>query len=606
MGGLVHPSRYQPNRASRGPVRRRSTLFAAASAGVLLSTVLLSACAPSPNELANQRKAQLDAELTKASTTLNVPPSLLNPIKTHEAQIAKGVTASDASYQRASTGYSQLYTQVVAIEHMPPAQARTQTQNEIATFSTAVDGVKSQGFVEAAQYEDHLTSARQLLDAAKTLKDYFTLDTYVEQQTSAVHALMPTYQQLTAVDTLVTQQNTAMDPASAQPQPLQCASGASDQYWIDDPTVMVQPQSSTTSTAAAAAPLTTQWHDQNVSLLRAASTAKEYDALQTVLDAQSSQLAADATLQLPSQATQLLQQFTTDVQTYTQNGGTDGTYQQQLTSDQQLAKTSTLAGYASFVHTLQQQEQALQLPLLKVKTQHDMTTLKNLLAQGQAKTTVDPANGQAYPDAYEYADGSTGIGDAQARLSNAQTLDDYQQVDREILMFSNNLSAMLQNLNDATPANQPHQTDTTLLQYYGIQSAKVVVVSLREQEARFYDNGKLVQAYQVTTGAPDLPSVAGLHCVLDKATHTTFTSPDPPGSPNYYQPTPINYAMEYSHYGYFLHDAWWRAWFGKYSNLPHYDPSAFNGGSHGCINFPLNDAAWVYNWTVVGTPVVVY
>jgi hypothetical protein len=91
-----------------------------------------------------------------------------------------------------------------------------------------------------------------------------------------------------------------------------------------------------------------------------------------------------------------------------------------------------------------------------------------------------------------------------------------------------------------------------------------------------------------------------------KLTHTVFTSPDPPGSPLWYAPTPINFAIEYALYGYFLHDAWWRAEFGPYTNLPHWDPAAFNGGSHGCVNFPLNEMSTVYNWVDLGTPVILY
>jgi lipoprotein-anchoring transpeptidase ErfK/SrfK len=83
-------------------------------------------------------------------------------------------------------------------------------------------------------------------------------------------------------------------------------------------------------------------------------------------------------------------------------------------------------------------------------------------------------------------------------------------------------------------------------------------------------------------------------------------SPFPKGSQYYYNPTHINYGMVYSDYGYIVHDAWWRSWFGKYSNLPHYDPISFNNGSHGCVNVPLSDMAWLFQWASYGTPVLVY
>jgi lipoprotein-anchoring transpeptidase ErfK/SrfK len=91
-----------------------------------------------------------------------------------------------------------------------------------------------------------------------------------------------------------------------------------------------------------------------------------------------------------------------------------------------------------------------------------------------------------------------------------------------------------------------------------------------------------------------------------KQTHLVFSSPDPVDSPLYYQPTKVNYGILYANYGFFLHDAYWRRKFGPGSNLPHYDPAAFNGGSHGCINFKENDMARVYDWTPVGSPIIVY
>jgi hypothetical protein len=149
----------------------------------------------------------------------------------------------------------------------------------------------------------------------------------------------------------------------------------------------------------------------------------------------------------------------------------------------------------------------------------------------------------------------------------------------------------------------------------------VIVVSLREQKARLFDNGKLVvgadgkpYAFDVTTGSPDKPTVPGLHCALPPLKGPpggdVFTSPDPPGSPFYYNPTPVHYSYGYSLYGYFMHDGWWRDYseMGYLTNLPHYDPAAFNGGSHGCINFHYanGDMAKVFAFSSPGIPIIVY
>ena len=600
---IVRVSNRATDVARRRP--KRQPLLVTSGLVILVVSVLLSACASDTHTAATQRKAQLDRELHTATVDYNAPPSLIAPIVAEEQQVAAHLGSSDASATHAVNTYTQLYQRVVAIEQTTPEQARTLTQSDLATLTAAVQNVQTQGLIEAAPYQQNLHQTLQQVSDATTTKRYFALDTYVQAQLAAVNAILPTYQRMTALDTLVQTQNSIGASAPAQAAPLQCAQGQNNDYWYSDPAVTVQPAAAQQASSSLP-PIGTQWHDQNLADFRAARSAEDYAALQRVIEAQTSQLTAESATRLPYTVNQLVQKFAADVQAYQQDGGTDTSYQQQVTQDQQIAAANSPTTALTLVQTLQQQEAALQTPLLKVKTQHDFDTLKQLVAQGQAKTTLDPANGIAYPDAYEYADANTGIGDALDRLKRAQSADDFDAVDREILMFTTNIQAMLQNLSDATPANQPHQTDTTLLQHYGVQGTKVIVVSLREQVARFYDSGKLVKADNVTTGAPDLPSIAGIHCVLYKEQNTVFRSPDPPGSPHYYQPTPIHYALLYSYSGYEMHDAWWRNEFGLYTNLPHYDPAAFNGGSHGCVNFALSDSGWVYSWADIGTPMIVY
>jgi len=329
----------------------------------------------------------------------------------------------------------------------------------------------------------------------------------------------------------------------------------------------------------------------------------------------------------------------------------DPTYAQQAQQDAKaLAAAQTPADLTALAKTVQQQEQGMAFALLKVKAFYDTNiALQALVDQGQSTTTDVTYAGTLYktPNAYEYADDdlrydrrdTVGIKDAQVRydqaayregsVSAAETTADYQAVEDEAQMFIHNLSAMIANLAQMpkdSAARQawsmkPHQTDLDLLSYYGLQGTRVIVVSLREQKARLYQDGKLVvgadgkpYAFDVTTGSPDKPTVPGLHCALPPLKGPPggdlFKSADPPGSPFYYAPTPVHYSFGYSLYGYYIHDGWWRdnTEMGYLTNLPHYDPEAFNGGSHGCINFHYanGDMGKVYAFSSPGTPILVY
>ena len=200
----------------------------------------------------------------------------------------------------------------------------------------------------------------------------------------------------------------------------------------------------------------------------------------------------------------------------------------------------------------------------------------------------------------------TACRDVTNTLNQAQSEGDYQASDDTILILWAEARAYLDNINDKTNWDLPHATDLELMQQFGIMQGRVMVVSLREQVLRLYENGKLVYSTYVTTGRPELPSVPGLHMAMFKGTHLVFSSAEPKTSPFWYAPTPINYGILYANYGFFVHDGWWRTEFGPTTNLPHYDPAAFNGGSHGCVNVPLQNMSFVYSWMPLYAPIVVY
>jgi len=318
--------------------------------------------------------------------------------------------------------------------------------------------------------------------------------------------------------------------------------------------------------------------------------------------------AVDPTLQ--NQGTtelQTFQQWITLMQKY--NGNT-ATFQQQYTSDQealQNAKTST--AYNAALSTLKNHVQAIQIPAMKTEGQSLQQQLQQGVASfGQKHQYHDAYDNNTYPLGFEY--GSSGMGGwLHDELSSARTVSDYQQAIEDANMWLTNFQAMASNSSDKTPYNQVHNSDLQLLQHYGMMNKKVIVVSLEEQAMRVYQNGKLVNAFLVTTGRPDRPSLPGTWWVEGKQSPTVFKANVPQSSPYWYPDTPINYAVQYHSNGYFIHDSWWRADYGPGTQFPHQDASGdiySAQGSHGCINMAKDDAAWVYGFVELYTHIVVY
>ncbi len=227
---------------------------------------------------------------------------------------------------------------------------------------------------------------------------------------------------------------------------------------------------------------------------------------------------------------------------------------------------------------------------------------------GKAHQYHSVYNGQKYMPNYEYShDNNSGL-DGTDGVKSARTINNFQRISRLIDTDLTHLRAMEADYADKTSWYQPHATDLRLIKYHHL-SGQVVVVSFIEQSARVYQDGKLVKAFLITSGRVGDPSPVGVWRISRRRWHTVFRARVPVGSPNWYPDTPINYAMEYRTGGYYLHDSWWRMYYGPGTEFPHYDPAGqeFAGtGSHGCINLSLRAAAWMYVNTGYGTTVVTY
>ena len=113
-------------------------------------------------------------------------------------------------------------------------------------------------------------------------------------------------------------------------------------------------------------------------------------------------------------------------------------------------------------------------------------------------------------------------------------------------------------------------------------AGKSILVSTSDQRIYAYENGQLVRSHLVSTGLPATPTVRG-----DYRVYVKYVADDMSG-PDYYLPQ-VPYTM-YFYQGYAIHGTYWHNAFGR--------PM-----SHGCVNLPVSEAQWFFEFAEVGTPV---
>ncbi len=110
-------------------------------------------------------------------------------------------------------------------------------------------------------------------------------------------------------------------------------------------------------------------------------------------------------------------------------------------------------------------------------------------------------------------------------------------------------------------------------------------VDLSQQRVYAYAGDGIVNSFLVSTGTWQYPTVTGKFKIWIKLRYTDMAGP------GYYLPD-VPYTM-YFYKGYGLHGTYWHNNFGT--------PM-----SHGCVNLSIPDAAWLYDFSAVGTTVDVH
>jgi lipoprotein-anchoring transpeptidase ErfK/SrfK len=115
--------------------------------------------------------------------------------------------------------------------------------------------------------------------------------------------------------------------------------------------------------------------------------------------------------------------------------------------------------------------------------------------------------------------------------------------------------------------------------------ARWIDINLSEQRLTAYQGNDAVFSTLVSTGTARHPTPVGKFAIRTKIDAQTMSGAD------YYLPN-VQYVMYFAGAN-AIHGTYWHNNFG-------------HPMSHGCVNLPTADAAWLYNWASIGTPVVTH
>jgi lipoprotein-anchoring transpeptidase ErfK/SrfK len=134
----------------------------------------------------------------------------------------------------------------------------------------------------------------------------------------------------------------------------------------------------------------------------------------------------------------------------------------------------------------------------------------------------------------------------------------------------------------AVPATAAPLTGTAKAQ-------KAIVVSIGHQMLWVYKGQKVVSSSYVSTGRAGFDTPVGSYAVLTKLPSQTMEGVI---GGEYYNVPDVPSVLYFTNSGHALHGTYWHNSFGT--------PM-----SHGCVNLPLDVAAWLYRWAPVSTRVLI-
>ena len=126
------------------------------------------------------------------------------------------------------------------------------------------------------------------------------------------------------------------------------------------------------------------------------------------------------------------------------------------------------------------------------------------------------------------------------------------------------------------------------------KTGKWIDVNLTQQIMVAYVDRDPVHTCLVTTGMAGWETPAGSYRVLVRVANETMES-DSIGAENFYELKDVLFTQYFTDEGHAIHFAWWRT-----------AETIGRPGSHGCLNLLLGDSQFYWDWTDIGTPIIIH
>ncbi|HEY0756266.1 MAG TPA: L,D-transpeptidase [Ktedonobacteraceae bacterium] len=550
-------------------------------AGVFTGVLLLTSACGGDSQLrqqASDTRSQLDQQI-KHAENIGVPVSSLQPLLQQEKTLNSANapfsmfddTPANNFYKSQTSSYQQLLSKLQEEVAIVTGQDQGTAQQQLQSFKDTLTSQQIQKVGDLQAFSLRYTTDENLLAAASSPKDYLALSQDAQNATDTLNMLSTTYKQITIFKGTITQmQQASLDVTAMQAQ-----------------------------------------YSNDLNVFNSATSKTEFQSLNTILNAQYQLAVVNSIQSLPYVGAAKLSEFQDQLNQLKLYGMDTSAYVKLYNQDKAaMAKATTISDYLKISSKINSDVASMQPDLVQGESWYLITSLdKQAKAWGAAHLYHDKSDGHNYiPDSGYTMDG---IGYWLQRENGwSYSTADYQSVVADDVNEFYNFSLFQQDYADTTPYTQVHQTDLELMQHYpSLKSGSVIIVSMAQQSLHFFVNGKLVKTFLITTGRVERPTLPGVWTTQNRQAPTEFKSSDPPGSPFYYPPTPIHYAILYHWGGFFVHDSWWRYNYGPGTQYPHQDSSGLSSasnGSHGCVNVQEDQASWLYSHTDWSTQIVIY